>query len=343
MENRWDFEGYLLSLRGLPFVRRAELVSAGKGRDARGARLRLQAPDREFLLPVEFHAGRLGRDSAQLLIHRSEGNLMVFTPVVGLELGDLLEQAGINFVDLAGNCHLRLDGRYVARIQGRRGHAAKATAGSRGLRAPAYRVLFAFLTNREWIDAPARAVASASGVSPQTANELRNWLLEKGLLIAARGQRHWAPGRKKEALTLWLSGYSTSLAPNLLIGRFRAREKAPDELERRLESDLDPICEWRYGGGAAAMQLTGFYRGDLTTVYVRQAPPSLARRLHLIADAQGPLILANSAGDASFVSPDPRCVHPLLAYADLLAEGNDRANEAAAEVYERCLADEFRS
>jgi hypothetical protein len=33
----------------------------------------------------------------------------------------------------------------------------------------------------------------------------------------------------------------------------------------------------------------------------------------------------------------------LLAYADLLAEGHDRANEAAAELYTRFLSTEFES
>jgi hypothetical protein len=60
-------------------------------------------------------------------------------------------------------------------------------------------------------------------------------------------------------------------------------------------------------------------------------------RLRLVRDASGPVSLLHIPGRAAFDSPDSRCVHPLLAYADLLAEGHDRAREAAGELHARFL------
>ena len=47
--------------------------------------------------------------------------------------------------------------------------------------------------------------------------------------------------------------------------------------------------------------------------------------------------MVRSPGALAFRSPHPETVHPLLVYADLLAEGHDRAREAAAELSARFL------
>jgi hypothetical protein len=87
------------------------------------------------------------------------------------------------------------------------------------------------------------------------------------------------------------------------------------------------------------MRLTGHYRGDETVLYVRDPPPDLWNRLRLVRDTSGPLTLRHAPGRPAFDSPDTSCVHPLLAYADLVAEGHDRAREAAGELYARFLVD----
>jgi hypothetical protein len=284
----------------------------------------------------------LVQEAAQALLHVAEARpgLIVFAPAVGRALGDFFEHGGINFVDVAGNCCLRLGDRYVARIQGRRDATPKRAA--KGLRAPAYRALLALMIQRDLIDAPSRTIAAAAGVSPQTAIDLRKYLVEQGYVLRTRDRHEWAPEREGDVMTLWVTGYSTTLAPSLAIGRFRAKETAPEELERRIEPILDGIGAWVYGGGAAAQRLTSYYRGDRTTIYVTDAPADLATRLRFVRDGSGPITLARPPGRLALRSPQPRCVHPLVAYADLLAEGHDRAGDAAREIYDRLIAEQPR-
>lgn len=327
------------NLRALKFVKSAEVVARLKDDEpSLDARLALETAEAKHVLPCEIHRTHLGRENAQLLIHIANRHpgLMIFAPTIGRELGDLFEKAGVNFVDIVGNCNVNLGNRYFARIQGRT--ANEIARKDRGLRAPAYRVLFALLVRPELLNGSSRAIAAEADVSPQTANELRQWLAKQSLILAGRGRRRWAPGRQKDALSLWLAGYTTTLAPSLIIGRYRAIERDASEFEQRIEPLLDATCEWRYGGAAAAMRLTNYYRGDRTVLYVRDAPPDLWSRLRLVRDASGPISLLHIPGRPAFDSPDPRCVHPLLAYADLLAEGHDRAREAAGELYTRFLA-----
>ena len=334
----------LSNLRALKFVKSADLVARLKDDEpSLDARLALVTAEGKHVLPCEIHRTHLRRENAQLLIHiaKRHPGLMIFAPTVGRELGDVFEKAGVNFVDVVGNCNVNLGDRYFVRVQGRT--ASEMTRKDRGLRAPAYRVLLALLVRPELLNASSRAIAAEADVSPQTANELRQWLAKQSLILAGRGRRRWAAKQQKEAMALWLAGYTTTLAPSLTIGRYRAMEPDATEFEKRVEPLLDATCEWRYGGAAAAMRLTNYYRGDRTVLYVRAAPPDLWSRLRLVRDASGPISLRNVPGRPAFDSPDPRCVHPLLAYADLLAEGHDRAREAAGELYARFLAPETES
>ena len=328
-------------LRALPFVKRAGL-RAPQARAPRSLELVLETPEARYALPCAVQRSHLVQEAGQAMLHVAEARpgLIVFAPAVGRALGDFFEHGGINFVDVAGNCCLRLGDRYVARIQGRRDANPKRVA--KGLRAPAYRALLAMMIQRDLIDAPSRTIAAAAGVSPQTAIDLRKYLVEQGYVLRTRDRHAWAREREGEVMTLWLTGYSTTLAPSLAIGRFRAKEIDPTELERRIEPILDATGAWGYGGGAASQRLTGYYRGDQTTIYVADAPADLATRLRFAKDGSGPITLARAPGRLALRSPQPRCVHPLVAYADLLVEGHDRARDAARELYEQLIAEKGR-
>jgi hypothetical protein len=280
----------------------------------------------------------LSRANAEHLIVLGQAipGLFVLAPAVGRELGELFEQARINFVDRAGNCHVRLSDKLIARVQGRK--AVRPEPSARALRAPAYRALFALLARPSLIDAPLREIAATAGVSPQTVADLKQRLIDRGFVVKMKAGHVWLPERHNDALSMFVAGFADSLAPQLLIGRYRAAERDPALLEQRVEPLLDKVATWRYGGGAAAMRLTGHFRSERTVIYLQDPPADLPARLRLLPDRAGPIVLMREPGRLAFESPRPRCVHPLLAYADLLAEHDSRAREAAGELYEQCLA-----
>lgn len=299
----------------------------------------VKTPTDSATLPCEVKRSHLSRETAQRLVHDAKEvpGLLVFAPAIGQEAGDLFQRESVNFVDLAGNCYLNLSDQYVARIQGRRAVTPKAA--DKGFRAAAFRVLFALLVEPRLIAATTRAAAvAAGGVSPQTVTDLRDRLVQRGLVLRSAAGFRWARGKRKEAMELWLAGFSTTLFPNLLVGRFRSAAPDTDTLETELAPLLDQLGEWRWGGDAAAMRLTKFYRGEQTLIYLKDAPPAeVARRLRLVPDRDGPLALAQAPGPLAFRSPVETTVHPLLAYADLLLEANDRAGETARILRERFL------
>lgn len=332
---------YLENLERLPFVERAEIVRdrrTGARRDRFDGRIRVTTPKRTVELPFELKRTHLARAIAERLVHdgRDHPGFLVMAPHVGRELADVFIASGVNFVDLAGNCFVRLGDDYVAVIQGQR--AERRPAPEKALRAPAYRVLFALLADPALVDGTARALADAAGgVSPQTANDVRKRLLARGVLLETRGGVRWVPGRRREVIDELLLGFPVMIADRV-IGRYRAKERDPDALERALATGLDRVGEWRWGGGAAAKRLTGYYRGERTIVYLRDAPRRLdVGQLGLLADREGEVTLVRAPGPLAFRAPMADVVHPVLAYLDLMNEGHDRAREAALELYRTYL------
>lgn len=338
---------YLDRLRDLPFVREARIMEPKPrgvlNRSPTRARahptVALETPTGKRRCPCEHHASHLGRETAEHLVLRAHDtpDLLVFAPSVGRDVGDLFAREGVNFIDLAGNCHLRLGDQYIARIQGQRAEPSPKT--DKGLRAPSYAALLALLIEPELANATTRAIAQAAGgMSPQTASDLRTRLVERGVLLRARGRYRWATDGWRTAFDLWLAGWTASLLPRLLVGRYRARERDLSALEMRLTPALDAATAWRWGGGAAAHRLTGYFRGDRTVVYVENPSADLPRRLGFVPDATGPIALVRAPGPLAFRSEHSETVHPLLVYADLLDEGDERARDAAREIYQRFLA-----
>lgn len=335
-----DLTPYLDRLRELPFVRGVREAPA----PARGpystadALVVVTTPQGARRCPVELRTSHLTREAAEHVVHlRAESpDLMLFAPHVGRDLGDHLSHARVNFMDLAGNCHVRFDDAFVARIQGIA--AAPRPATSKALRAPGYRALLALLLDPELLTKSTRAIATAAGgVSPQTVADLRAHLIARGDVLLAKGTPRWSPKGRPHAFDLLVGGWSTALVPQLTEGRYRARERELPALEARLARELGALGAWRWGGGAAAQRLTKFYRGDDVTLYLAAPPNDFARRLGLVSDRAGPVVILRAPCTSAFESPVVDTVHPLLVYVDLLALGDDRAREAAGELRQKFL------
>ncbi len=234
---------------------------------------------------------------------------MLFATHVGCGLGDLFARERVNFVDLSGNCFVRVGDQYLARVQGV--SKAPVDAAAKSMRAPSYAALLALLLDAVLLDASVRAIGAEAAVSPQTASDLRARLVEQGLVLRARGHHRWSPTGRRRALDPWLAGRASTLRPHLLVGRFRAKETTPAALEARLADALRGST-WRWGGGAASQGLTGFYRGAQTALYVEGATTELARRLALVPDRAGSVERLRSPCPAAMRGSNEETVHPLV-------------------------------
>lgn len=321
-------------LEKLPFISGARLHDARSINDPNSKALTLTTPRGEQRAFLNWARSNLSQQLVEYVVHlagRSEGPFFLFAPSVGREAAKRLEEACVNYVDLAGNCGVQLGDEYVAQIEGRRLPAK--TPRERALRAPSLLVLFTLLAAPELVSAPVRLIASkAGGLSPQTVTDLRKRLVAEECVSVAGRKYAWVPGGKERALHLLLGDYDR-LALHLQVGRFRARPMDLGELEQGIAERLAGR-PYSFGGGAGLertermTRMKGYYRGTRTLVYTEEPVPSMAGLL--VPDARGEIIFSRFPGECA--RDENQDLSPLLIYLDLMTEGEPRAREAAAEL-----------
>jgi len=339
-----DLAGHLDRLRGLPFVRdvRIEWETERGERDV-DALVTLRTPHRTFKLGLEVKRTFLDRGATSGLIaehlrlqreHRLP--LLLAARYVPRPTGERLADAGVNFVDRAGNIHLRLGEDHNVLVLGRR-DAQPAPIARRP--SPALiQLLFVLLADPASAGWPVRALAEAAGIGRTAAATARQRLLADKVLRRGRGTYHLVD--RKRLADQFVDGYNHILRSHLLIGQFRAPERSPELLLEhfgRLAARAD--LAWAVTGGQAAYALQHFYRDDRVPVFTAKLPSELQRELRLVPDRVGPVVLLRAFSNycAWRQVGDVWVAHPWLVYAELLHQGEPRALEAADQLREEYL------
>jgi hypothetical protein len=332
-------DDHLHQLRALPFVKAVKVgVPAKDG----AVPLTVTTPSGIVHLSAIEASGPLSYAAADHLVRRlraMDPTGILFAREVSRNLGAHFEEQGVLFMDRQGNCNVVLGESYVARVEGRP-VPHRTPRGQTSMRAPGYKVLFALLAEPDLVQAPLRTIAERAGASRQAASDTLARLVDAALVDRHKKSHRWIPHRKKNALERWLVGYADVLRPHLLLGSFRTPDRTLDAMEQSVARTLNskPLT-WRWGGCAAGYRLTQHYRGDRVVAHIQELTPELRRNLKALPDASGPLVLLQIPGPAALAGETGDTVHPLLVYAEMLAEGSERAREAASEVAERYLVE----
>lgn len=258
--------------------------------------------------PGSLGALRVGPDEVLLLPYTSPG------------LAGALRNAGISFVDTAGNAWICRPPLYVS-IEGRR-PARNPTRGRPPLLAGGLQVVFVLLADPTAVGLPYREIARRAGVSLGTVSNTIAWLREQGHLVRGpHGLRVVERGRLRER---WEIGYLEILRKTLLLGQARPAGDAPiDALVTRRAPDV------LLGGELAAASLTGRLVPAHATLHVREPLGPVLQMMRLVPDPAGPVTLLRRFGEADEGPSDAELAHPLLVRAELLASGDARVRELA--------------
>ncbi|MEE9179277.1 MAG: type IV toxin-antitoxin system AbiEi family antitoxin [Vicinamibacteria bacterium] len=339
MYQEQEIEPYLIQLESLPFVETIE-VEAFTPRPAQGNpdfRVRLNTVDGTHRFLVDFKRSHLTRAAVERIAHLAAGtksSILVMAPYISPQMTQLLGKRDVNFVDLAGNCHVAVGRTLLAHVEGRR--PVSATTRDSRLGAKTYQVLFALLAQPDLVAKPVRVIAEKATVSKSMVAKVLERMEKEGSIGRTRRGRQLFPSTR--LLDRWQTGYSDVLRPQLMVGRFRAPELDPFALERRIEGLLEGATDWAWGGATAGFRLTGHFRGDETTLHVSGSVSTrIGRRLKVAPSATGNLTVVKVPGPLAFAGSRPRTAHPLLVYAELMTAGKERESEAATEILYRYL------
>ena len=264
---------------------------------------------------------------------------VLLAPYVRCQQADVLEQAGIGYLDLAGNVHLDLPGRHV-HVEGKRLPPVPDTAVA--ITPGWVRFVLALLVRPDLARARYRTVAEQAGVALGAVPRYRHDLERRGFLQGKGGRARLA--RREELLATWVHGYATTLRPRLKEQRFRTPATARHDLRERLRDTFaERALPWTLTGAAGTLPVDRFLETADTRVCVPPDvwTPELLRALRLqpavndgdlvAIEAPGPLAL-----EAVMVEGWPCAALPLV-YAELRYLDTDQAREAADRLMPRLL------
>jgi hypothetical protein len=330
-----DLEPWLAQLRALPFVRTVR-VHRRAGDETARAVIHTALGKTEYLLELA-RVARLGPAQLAPLAARAKRSgsqrVLLLGPYIPAASASRLEEAGIDFLDASGNCHLSAVPHFLVHVEGRKAlqHAPRADGRAKP-RSAGQHVLFALAARPELAAAPVRELARVSGAGKSACAEMLSRLAAEGLLSETRSGRRVQ--RPKQLLERWLGVYP-DLRRRWLQGCYRAAD-SPEQTEIAVERALRG-ASWAWGGTAAEMRLVGHYRGPQTVVHVARPAPDLARAIRALPDRNGPIQILVTPIPLAFEGVAPNTAHPLLVYAELVASGDERSHAAAELVAERWL------
>lgn len=251
---------------------------------------------------------------------------VLVAPHVAPARAERLREAGIPFIDAAGNAYLEAPGVYVYVIgcEPPPGLVAAAPKKVRAFAGAGLRILFVLLCEPDYLNKPYREIARAAGVAlgnvPGVLTDLETL---DYLRIPKTGYKTLR--RLEELQDQWVTQYLQQFRPRLKIRRFRAAN--PDWWGNIDIRDYG-AC---WGGDVAADKLTGHLKPMQITVWYRGDPAPLLQAQRMRADPAGDVELIEAFWH---FAPDAETAPPLLVYADLLGTGDPRAIETAKLIHE---------
>lgn len=292
-------------------------------------------------LDAQVVVEQLARLKAALPRNRANDRLMVLAPYIRPQQAAILERAGVDYVDLAGNAHLRAPGLFV-HVEGRK--PPKETAAGPGRPQKGWiKAVMALLVEPELTNVPYRTWAREADVALGTIAGCVNDLAARGLLLDGKAGRRVTDNQALVAL--WVQAYVEGLRPKLKERRFQLRATEKAEIWGRLQDVLkDHAQQWALTGADAADRDLQYFRAEETEIYApiqllddRDVQKALAAQPTarggnlLVIEPPGPLATAGPHDTGLPTAPN------LLAYAELRYRATGQALEAAEQLLPKVL------
>lgn len=286
---------------------------------------------------------QLNRRRADLHPGDAGDRLLLLAPHIRPPQAAILERAEIDYLDLAGNGHLKAPGLFV-HVEGRQPQKEPATAPGRPHKGW-IKAVMALLVRPNLATTPYRTLADRADVALGTVAGCMKDLAARGLLYEGKDGRRIAD--RQALLALWVQAYVEAARPKLKERRFQIRAQAKQEIWERLDTVLGThAVQWALTGADAAQRRTHFFRAEETEIYAPlraledrviqkalMAQPAARAGNLLVIEPPGPLALPGDTTNGVPVAPD------LLIYAELRYRGTGQALEAAEMFLPKVLDD----
>lgn len=268
---------------------------------------------------------------------------LLITSYVSPGVAESLKKMKIQFMDTVGNAYMEAPGIHVYVNRHSKPSWLVKERSTTLFKPSGLKIIFiclgeavnkAYLKYPEGIAGNLKTLAKIAGVSLGSASHIRNELIAQGYLTENLKGGFKLQNRVK-LLEIWVKAYGECLRPKLLIGKYRSPNSQWWQTAK-----LDSRS-FLWGGEVAAAKLTGYLLPEIITVYAASNPNALINSMGMQPDRDGTVEIRSMFWNSEKYQHAGH-VHPLLAYADLLATDDARNIETANLIYQRYISNAFK-
>ncbi|MCH2451526.1 MAG: hypothetical protein MK198_15485 [Gracilimonas sp.] len=258
------------------------------------------------------------------------GPIMLVAERLYPNIKKLLNDAGIDWIDVAGNIHLEeggtliwIDRHTTTPIQQKKNRAFTKT----GLK-----VVFLFLYDETWLNKTYREIAEAADVALGNIKLVLDGLKEHEFVFAKNKDVLKLKNRDK-LLDKWITAFADELKPRIQKGRYNFINKKAEQNWKNLP--LEEQDHW--GGEPAADLLTNDLKPVEYILYTQKNRAELMKKFKLMPDENGKVEIREPYWTVENELPNiaPR----LVVYTDLMVTGDPRNIKIAEEIYAEATTD----
>ena len=283
-----------------------------------------------FAVEIKLRITRaiVGMLQQQLLNYGEKG--LLIAEYVNPNIAELLKDLEIPFIDTAGNTYIKEHPLYIYIKGNKPTNGVKIAPPKRLFKPAGLKVVFALLNNPGIENEAYRDIAKAAQVALGTVSWVVYDLKDLGFFLKL-GKKGRKICDKNKLLKRWVETYPEQLRPKLIRERFEVKN-------RNWWKEVD-ITEFGafWGGEIAAAKITGYLKPEKYIIYTDEPIGKLVLKHKLRKAEPGNLEILNPFWDFNYNMADKGIVPPLLVYADLMADGDQRNIEAAGIIYEKHL------
>lgn len=241
------------------------------------------------------------------------------------KMAERLREEELQFIDTVGNAYINAAPLYIYIKGNRIKDEAINKEKRRAFTQAGLKVIYTFLCEPGLVRAPYREIAEKADVALGTVGWVIGDLKQMGYLIDRGDKKNRRLNNYFELLDKWVEIYPGILRPKQVIGEFN----------KEVITDMKHIDIKKYdaywGGEVAGNEYTGYLRPEIDTIYIPDNKTiELIRDLKLFKGGD------KKYGVVKLYKPFWKktetyngYVHPVLAYADLIATGDARNIETA--------------
>lgn len=271
----------------------------------------------------------LGAVLAQL---PKSGKPVIIAPFIPEDVAIDLRSRGVGFIDAAGNASLTSPGVRIL-ISGRKRSVERRSTSDRAFRQAGIRLVFCLLSEPRLLSVNYREMASAASIALGGVPAILESLETLGFIATVKGTRRFAdPSR---LVSEWAGAYARVMPTRLELGRFSVSsaswwKKAAPSLGNAV-----------WSGDVAANLMIGTLVPEEYLLYAPELPTKLLSKFRMKKDPGGRVVVRKRFWTFVGEFQKRHLAPPLLVYADLLANGDDRSLTTARQLYEEQIARSF--